>query len=88
MNTKKITHSMVLKLNGLLEIKPGGNQFEFNFKDTADHQGHYSKHGSDNKKHYSGNEESNKGSQYDAAFKVGHNNNKGSRLIPLLSYLL
>jgi hypothetical protein len=46
------------------------------FADTADHQGHFSKYGSDHKKHSNEDSEGGKGSHYDAGFKIGHHSDK------------
>ncbi|CRL01681.1 CLUMA_CG014900, isoform A [Clunio marinus] len=47
------------------------------FYDTADHHGHYSKHGANHKEHESDDGHKEKGSHYDSKFKEGHNSKKG-----------
>jgi Domain of unknown function (DUF4779) len=47
------------------------------FKDTGNHEGHFSKYGSDHKKHKNDEGEHNKGSHYDEESRLGHNAKKG-----------
>lgn len=71
----KKDHTFYGKIDWNLRLKHLSNDSQF--KDTADHSGHYSKHGSDNKKHHSEEGEKKKGNHHDSASKGGHNLNKG-----------